>query len=319
MVGTFAAEVRVKRSRPLASTAAALAIGLSCAPPQSPNAPPATSECKKWVGERGLARAAASAKDDRACVAHFAAASHDGQDCENDAISAASCQARLGHNKEALDLLERSIGLGFRERDRLEDAEDFEPLRHDPRWPSILRGADEQRALFERTLNPDLYAIYEDDQADRDPSKAAARMQLGGTIAERDQIRREHVRRVLEAGGAKTSADFYHAAIVYQHGETPEEIAVARDLALQALKFRPPHPRARWLVAAATDRILMYQGQPQRYATQYRTENGEWVLYAQDPTITDAERAEWDAPPLAIAQKTLERIRKEMGPPTPSP
>src|SRR6202011_3631592 len=58
----------------------------------------------------------------------------------------------------------------------------------------------------------------------------------------------------------------------------------------------------RWLAAAALDRLLVHEGQRQKYGTQYRTWGGAQMLVEVNPSTTDEERAEWDVPPLAAAQ-----------------
>jgi hypothetical protein len=66
---------------------------------------------------------------------------------------------------------------------------------------------------------------------------------------------------------------------------------------------------ARWLAAAALDRWLMATGKPQRYGTQYRRiGSGPFELWQVDPETTDEERAAWDVPPLAEAQRRAEEL-----------
>jgi len=99
--------------------------------------------------------------------------------------------------------------------------------------------------------------------------------------------------------------------LVYQHGDTEEEIARAHELSLKAAELDPDHPVARWLAAASKDRLLMRQGKPQLYATQYTKVDGKWVLYQVDPSVTDEERAKWDCPPLAAAKKQEEAMNRQ--------
>jgi hypothetical protein len=89
--------------------------------------------------------------------------------------------------------------------------------------------------------------------------------------------------------------------MVYQHGNAADEIQRAHDLAAKAVELDPAHDAARWLAAAAEDRKLMYEYKPQKWGTQYKKVDGKWIVWPVDPAITDAQRAEWDAPPLAHA------------------
>lgn len=117
-------------------------------------------------------------------------------------------------------------------------------------------------------------------------------------MRERDRQRRQRAAEIRAAGLIQTAEDCYHAARIFQHGDTPEDAWQAHELALEAAQrdYRP----ARWLAAAAYDRWLMYQGRPQKYGTQYVSDGKRQRLWDLQPATTDAERAEWDVPPLAV-------------------
>jgi hypothetical protein len=89
--------------------------------------------------------------------------------------------------------------------------------------------------------------------------------------------------------------------MVFQHGTTVDDYWQAHELALKAAEMG--YRKARWLAAAAYDRWLMHQGQPQKYGTQYRAEAGAWTLWKVDPSTTDEERARWDVPTLEEAKR----------------
>ncbi|HEY7200163.1 MAG TPA: hypothetical protein VIC57_08130 [Candidatus Dormibacteraeota bacterium] len=141
-------------------------------------------------------------------------------------------------------------------------------------------------------MNAELRGIFEADQADR-------RSDLGPEVASRDRERRRRVLELLAAGEVVDGADHYHAAMVFQHGGSRESYRRARELALRAAELG--HRSGRWLAAAALDRLLVHEGRPQRFGTQYRARDGEWLLVEVDPATTDEERAAWDVPPLGEA------------------
>ncbi len=144
-------------------------------------------------------------------------------------------------------------------------------------------------------MNQELRLIFEEDQSDRASGLVAERM------PERDADRRQRVRALIEARGLAEPADYYHAAMVFQHGVEPADFWRAHELALKAADMGDR--TARWLAAAAYDRWLMNQGRPQKYGTQYRPIAGKWVLWDVDPETTDEERSRWDVPPLAEAKR----------------
>lgn len=118
----------------------------------------------------------------------------------------------------------------------------------------------------------------------------------------------------LRARGGASADDLYHAAWLLNHGETPDEARRAHELAREAAS--KGHAGARWLAAAAFDRWCMYDGRPQRYGTQFVPDGVRFRLWDVDPATTDAQRAEWDVPPLAAQQRRAEELtRTEPQPP----
>jgi hypothetical protein len=132
------------------------------------------------------------------------------------------------------------------------------------------------------------------DQADR---PGGARLAPG--VGDRDRVRRARVVELLDSGRTFSAADRFHAALVLQHGDQPQDHLLAHHLALSAADAG--HPSARWLSAAALDRHLMRRGRPQRFGTQFVDRGAGWCLHEVDPMVTDEERAAWDVPPLAAA------------------
>lgn len=149
-------------------------------------------------------------------------------------------------------------------------------------------------------VNEELRELYEADQADRLAETMPADM------VERDRARLRRVADLLDAGAAESGEDFYHAAMVFQHGNGPEDFQRARELALRAAEMG--HRPGRWLAAAALDRWLMTRGEPQKYGTQYRASGDRYELYRVDPATTDEERAEWDVPTLAEARRRADDL-----------
>jgi hypothetical protein len=153
-------------------------------------------------------------------------------------------------------------------------------------------------------VNEELRRLYEADQGDRLASETPA------DVIERDRARRRRVAELLDAGAAEAGEDFYHAAMVFQHGEDLSDYRRAYELSLRAAEMG--HRPGRLLAAAAYDRWLMNQDKPQKYGTQYRGVGDQYELYEVDPATTDAERAEWDVPPLAEALRWAEDMAARM-------
>ena len=160
--------------------------------------------------------------------------------------------------------------------------------------------------LQAQTNNPELERLYKEDQADREHGPNADIDWQA--VSKRDAERRARVREIVDKGGATTSTDYYHAAMVYQHGTEVPEYDEAHRLATKAVELDPENKSAKWLAAASKDRSLMWQGKPQLYGTQFKKVDGKWILWEVDPSITDEERAKWNVPPLAEQRKKLETL-----------
>lgn len=110
----------------------------------------------------------------------------------------------------------------------------------------------------------ELKGIYEADQKDRAGSFGAVDWTLVGP---RDAARRKRVRELIDSGSLRTGKDYERAAMVFQHGDTPEDILFAHVLAVTALG--KGGLSARWLAAASLDRYLHRLGQAQVFGTQF--------------------------------------------------
>lgn len=162
-------------------------------------------------------------------------------------------------------------------------------------------------------MNEGLHALFQADRAERADQPRAGTPEYAA-MRERDARRRQRAAAIVAAGGATTAGDYYHAAALFQHGDTPDDAWQAHTLALRAVQLG--HATARWLAAAAYDRWCMYQGRPQKYGTNYVSDGVRHRLWDVDPATTDAERAEWDVPPLAEQlRKAAEATRIDPPPP----
>lgn len=228
-----------------------------------------------------------------------------GDQRENVAYSAACATALLGRKSEAMAWLEKSVELGFRDAAWMKQDSDLSSLHAEPAFSALVaRLPTLPEPKKNEGANPELVRIGEEDQQDRRGSGSGPLDWK--TVSERDRQRRERVNELLAAGAAKTGADYLAAALVFQHGNTLEDFARARELAAEAA--RKGHPAGLWLTAAAWDRWLMTAGKPQRFGTQYQLDEAtkQMRLYPVDPTVTDAERERWGFPPLAEIPQTLE-------------
>jgi len=138
------------------------------------------------------------------------------------------------------------------------------------------------------STNPELQRMFDEAQSDRLPLTDAKPLEPR-VLDRRDAARVQRVHQMYEAGTIVSSVDCYNAAVILQHGHTPEDFILSHDLAVLAASMGLD--KAKWLTAASEDRFLMSIGQPQRFATQYTTHAaGLTRLYTIDPAVTDLHR-----------------------------
>lgn len=79
--------------------------------------------------------------------------------------------------------------------------------------------------------------------------------------------RRAEVRKLLAEGKITSGEDFSDAALIFQHGQTPEDFLLAHVLAVEGLMRGGSADK--WIVAATLDRYLQAVNRPQIFGTQY--------------------------------------------------
>jgi hypothetical protein len=168
-------------------------------------------------------------------------------------------------------------------------------------------------------MNQELRALFVADQADRKdhPDNDTPEYER---LRERDAQRRQRVTAMIGEGLLTVGDDYFHAALIFQHGETLEDIWRAHELASTAASMGATSSMGSkdslWLAAAALDRWLMYQGKPQKYGTNFVPDGKRWRLWDVDPSTTDAERAANHVPLLQEQFKQAERWTQELGQPS---
>jgi hypothetical protein len=150
--------------------------------------------------------------------------------------------------------------------------------------------------------NAELRDLFEQDQAARsDESSFYANAEQVHAF---DRMRRLRVLRLLDDEHAKTSKDFFHAAMVLQHGESPLEYKLANELCKRAVAIDPNNKTAKWLGAASWDRYQRSIGKPQWYGTQFTIVDGKYYLMEADLSrVSDEERK-------AVGTRTVEQIKE---------
>ncbi|MDX1935317.1 MAG: hypothetical protein SFU56_22185 [Capsulimonadales bacterium] len=186
----------------------------------------------------------------------------------------------------------------------------------------LLPGTVPAQSPTDSPTTVELREIVRADQAERSRTSAPTPETAEKGIAE-DLRRRQRVAALLRDDKLRTGEDFAHAALVFQHGETPDDFLTAHELAILATL----NGRNTTLIVLAEDRFLRRIGRKQRFGTQFSVgADGRMTL---DPVsegrptdVTDALRADMAVPTPAqwrerpnaeaysLAMPTIEARRK---------
>lgn len=164
-------------------------------------------------------------------------------------------------------------------------------------------------------IRAELVAMEEKDQAVREGLTAAS---LGDTLRLRamvavDSAHTERLREIIEAYGWPELSDVgeegAHAAwLILQH--TPDE-EFQREMLAVVEEAAERGEASRRAVALLTDRVLIRQGQPQRYGTQFKIADGELEFHPiEAPEAVDERRAEVGLPPLEEYRRMSEEFMR---------
>lgn len=161
---------------------------------------------------------------------------------------------------------------------------------------------------FANNANMELRRLFEEDQSDREPPDGRSLDQA--VIQARDLTRLLRVKELYIQNKLLTGADYYHAAMILQHGDTPEDYLLAHEFCIVGIS--KGEARAKWLAAASEDRFLMMIRRPQRFGTQYLSVGTDSALqlYKVGSDVTDELRVMFNVPPLRTGLNNKKPVRR---------
>ena len=116
---------------------------------------------------------------------------------------------------------------------------------------------------------PELCRLAEEDQRDRTAPIDWDR------VTPRDAARRRSTLEILRTRSLRTHGDYFHAALVMQHGDTWEDFAAAHLLATRGMQLAPADRNLQRMVAASWDRMMHAMGHRQWFGTNtFRNPDG---------------------------------------------
>jgi hypothetical protein len=254
----------------------------------------------------GQAQAAYENEEYEKCGQYYVTAFEQGFSSSRAFYNAACCLSLGADADQAFLYLSKAIEQGWRNLEHLKTDSDLDGLHEDPRWSAALENCKAAEDAYLESINAELYRMYQQDQLDRQAQEIDWEV-----VSKRDAEHRQRVKQMLKAGELKAADDYFHAAMIFQHGKDSSDYWLAHELALETIELDSSHSSARWLAAASKDRHLQSLGKPQVYGTQYLMREGKWTLEPIDTTaVTDEERRRWNVPPLSESRRRVERMNE---------
>lgn len=130
-------------------------------------------------------------------------------------------------------------------------------------------------------------------------------------VRDRMEERYDKVDTLFIEGKLVSAEDLLYSAALLVTSDDSADLDRAQTLAMEAATLG--EQRALPIAAEAEDKLLLMQGLPQRFGTQYayQPSRGTWRLYAIDPSTTDEDRAFMGLPTLAEMESRTAELNEE--------
>ena len=143
-----------------------------------------------------------------------------------------------------------------------------------------------------KLCSSDLQEIADEDQADRKNFFQMSSDELSD-LSSRDAGRREKVLELSRMGCLNTAEDYKAAALIYQHGDSPEDFYRSLNWSKKGIALGDPSQKS--MLAMGLDRYLVKSGMKQLFGTQATKNPGSscWCLEPIEEKFTDEKRLEY--------------------------
>lgn len=152
-------------------------------------------------------------------------------------------------------------------------------------------------------INLELEKMYHEDKKERE--NISDDPEFLKLLDEHDTKRITRLREMLPTLDTNEIWNCHYAALIFQHGTTPEDYKQAHEFAKKAVDMGSNVTK--WLYAATLDRYLVSIGKKQKFGTQFIEKNGQWERCPVDGTISDKQREEYYVPPLSQALEVFKK------------
>ncbi len=145
-----------------------------------------------------------------------------------------------------------------------------------------------------KEISAELARLVAEDQQDQKEWT----METDQEFIRRQMVRCERVKEIVNAGLLASMEDWGNAALLLQHGQTPEDYLLAHVVSLPP--SRGEQPFSRFLAAATLDRFLHRIERPQIFTTQSASPSGDQFLPVEpyDDSMPESIRSVFGLAPL---------------------
>lgn len=290
-------------------------LNLACIIGQSSGSSATPFDATKVLEARRLVVEASTALADKDCAKAaglYARAVDAGATSATTSYNVACCFALQGRADNAFQYLDFAIEMGWTDVDQLNEDPDFESLRKDDRWSGVTARCAARRNEFRKSpgnteLHDELMRRMKIDQAARnaDPIRVEA-------MAKIDIDNTAWMKTVLEKHGwpgfALVGRDGAQAAwLLVQHASA--DVVFQRRCLELIVAAHEKRDASASDVAYLTDRVLVLEGKPQRYGTQFDTTDGVLRPFPiEDEAGVDERRAGMGLEPMAAYTEKMRSL-----------
>jgi len=164
--------------------------------------------------------------------------------------------------------------------------------------PILLAAAIWGQTPATETPSQELVRLAKEDQDDRHFTAKPDRSVLE-EMSKHDRVRRARVEQILASAPTLDAQGFSSAALIFQHGEKPQDYLLAHELAACSCLAG----QVGSLVALAEDRLLDMVHRPQRFGTQFDWNYHLQPVYEGPDAVDDDLRLDFLVPPLSISRR----------------
>ena len=299
-------------------TATLTCVALACLAGQPADAVTKKAGTARLVEARSLvveASTALESKEFTKAAELYVRAIEAGATSPTAAYNAVCCYAHLGRTDDAFKYLNVAIEKGWTDVERLDEDTDLQPLREDERWKEVASQCAAKRDEFRKSLgSPELYdelmRRMKFDQEARNPVapdvQAMQRVDPNNTAWTKEVLDKHGWPGFSLVGREGAQA----AWLLVQHADV--DVGFQRWGLDQLTAAYEKGDATAADVAYLTDRVLVAEGKPQRYGTQFWTVDGELrPRPIEQEAEVDQRRAEMGLEPMAVYAERMRSVYRK--------